>query len=119
MSAGPVGSFLREHPDGCSLAVRVQPGAKKTVISGVYGEGDEAQLKIAVKAPPVEGRANEALVAFLAEVFGVSRTSIAVAHGQSGRSKLVIVKTAKAAAARGRILEILEHCLTGGKTGVP
>ena len=64
--------MLREVGGGVTLAVRAQPGAKKTAIVGVYGEGEAAQLKIAVQAPPVEGRANEALIAFLAEMFGIA-----------------------------------------------
>ena len=55
------GEMLRAGAGGVTLAVRAQPGAKKTAIVGVYGEGNTAQLKIAVQAPPVEGRANEAL----------------------------------------------------------
>jgi uncharacterized protein (TIGR00251 family) len=58
MSAG----FVRAAADGVTLAVRAQPGAKKTAIIGIYGEGVAAQLKIAVQAPPVDGRANSALV---------------------------------------------------------
>ena len=63
--------MIRETKDGVTLAVRAQPGAKKTAIVGVYGEGAAAQLKIAVQAPPVEGRANEALIAFLADAFSL------------------------------------------------
>ncbi len=63
---------VRETAEGVTLAVRAQPGARKTAITGVYGEGASAQLKIAVHAPPVEGRANEALIAFLAEFFSMS-----------------------------------------------
>ena len=59
-----------------TLAVRAQPGAKKTAITGVYGEGESAQLKIAVHAPPVEGRANSALVAFLAETSHCRRIAV-------------------------------------------
>jgi uncharacterized protein len=62
--------MLRATAAGVTLAVRAQPGAKKTAITGVYGEGAAAQLKIAVHAPPLEGRANQALIAFLAETFG-------------------------------------------------
>ena len=54
--------MLRAAAGGVTLAVRAQPGAKKTAIIGVYGEGAAAQLKIAVQAPPVEGRANSALI---------------------------------------------------------
>ena len=61
--------MLRATQAGVTLAVRAQPGAKRTAIGGIYGEGATAQLKIAVQAPPLEGRANDALIAFLAETF--------------------------------------------------
>ncbi len=83
--------MLREVSGGVTLAVRAQPGAKKTAIVGVYGEGDSAQLKIAVHAPPVEGRANEALVAFLAELFGVPKRSVEIVSGELSRSKVFFV----------------------------
>ncbi|HEV2325687.1 MAG TPA: DUF167 domain-containing protein [Terracidiphilus sp.] len=79
--------MLRETRDGVSLAVRAQPGAKRTAITGVYGEGAAAQLKVAVNAPPVEGRANEALIAFLAEAFSVSRSAVELTSGELSRSK--------------------------------
>jgi uncharacterized protein (TIGR00251 family) len=103
MKLDPNASFLRDHPDGCSLAVRAQPGAKRNAILGVYGEAAEAQLRIALKAPPIEGRANEALIAFLAELFGLPRSEVSIAHGQSGRSKLVLLKALKTSDAQGRI----------------
>ena len=84
--------MLREVAGGVTLAVRAQPGAKKTAITGVYGEGDAAQLKIAVQAPPVEGRANEALVAFLAETFNVPRKSVELVSGELSRSKLFLLR---------------------------
>jgi uncharacterized protein (TIGR00251 family) len=82
MSSG----MLREVTGGVTLAVRAQPGAKKTAIVGVYGEGDVAQLKIAVQAPPVEGRANEALIAFLAEMLGLPKRSVELVSGELSRS---------------------------------
>jgi uncharacterized protein (TIGR00251 family) len=95
--------LLRDYPEGCSLAVRVQPGAKRNAILGIYGEATEAQLKIALKAPPIDGRANEALIAFLAELFGLPRSAIGIAHGQTGRSKLVTLKTGNTTDAQARI----------------
>jgi uncharacterized protein (TIGR00251 family) len=83
---------LREVAGGLTLAVRAQPGAKKTAIIGVYGEGDAAQLKIAVQAPPVEGRANEALIAFLAKTFGVPKRSVELVSGELSRSKVFVVR---------------------------
>lgn len=83
--------MLREVAGGVTLAVRAHPGAKKTAIVGVYGEGDTAQLKIAVQAPPVEGRANEALVAFLAELFGVPKRSVELVSGELSRNKVFLL----------------------------
>lgn len=77
---------------GVTLAVRAQPGAKKTAIAGVYGEGPGAQLKVAVHAPPLEGRANAALVAFLEETFSLPRNSVELLNGESGRSKVFLLR---------------------------
>ena len=84
--------MLRSVQGGVSLAVRAQPGAKKTAIVGVYGEGAAAQLKIAVQAPPVEGRANEALIRFLAETFGVAKRSVELVSGELSRSKVFALR---------------------------
>ena len=84
--------MLRETADGVTLAVRAQPGAKKTAVTGVYGEGPAAQLKIAVHPPPIEGRANEALVAYLAELFSVPRSHVALRSGETNRSKVFLLK---------------------------
>jgi len=84
--------MLRETAGGVTLAVRAQPGAKKTTIVGIYGEGDAAQLKIAVQAPPVEGRANEALIAFLAETFNLPKKSVELLSGELSRSKVFLLR---------------------------
>jgi uncharacterized protein (TIGR00251 family) len=84
--------FLRATAAGVTLAVRAQPGAKKTAITGVYGEGSTAQLKIAVHAPPLEGRANAALMEFLAECFGVSKNSVELMSGEASRSKVFLLR---------------------------
>lgn len=84
--------MLRESAEGVTLAVRVQPGAKKTAIIGMYGEGASAQLKIAVQAPPIEGRANEALIEFLADLFEIARSRVTLLSGQTSRSKVFLLK---------------------------
>ena len=84
--------MLRANAGGVTLAVRAQPGAKKTAITGVYGEGAAAQLKIAVHAPPLEGRANLALVAFLAETFGVAKNRVELVSGELSRSKVFLLR---------------------------
>ena len=85
--------MLREVAGGVTLAIRAQPGAKKTGILGVYGEGDAAQLKIAVQAPPVEGRANEALIAFLTETFGIPKRAVELVSGETSRSKVFLLRS--------------------------
>ena len=84
--------MLRAANGGVTLSVRAQPGAKKTSIVGVYGEGPTAQLKIALQAQPIEGRANSALIEFLAELFGVSKRSVELVSGQLSRSKVFLIR---------------------------
>jgi uncharacterized protein (TIGR00251 family) len=84
--------MLRETAEGVTLAVRAQPGAKKTAITGVYGQGATAQLKIAVQAPPIEGRANEALIAFLADLISVPRNRVALISGELSRGKVFLLQ---------------------------
>ena len=84
--------MLREVAAGVTLSIRAQPGAKKTAITGIYGEGATAQLKIAVQAPPIEGRANEALIAFLAKTFDLPRSSVALVSGELSRSKVFLLR---------------------------
>lgn len=95
--------MLRESAEGVTLAVRAQPGAKKTAIAGVYGEGDSAQLRIAVNAPPIEGRANEALIAFLSKHFGIPKSAIELISGELGRSKVFRLRGLTRAAAEIKI----------------
>ena len=72
--------------------MRLQPGARKTAIVGIYGEGATAQLKIAVQAPPIEGRANSALIEFLAEMFGVPKSYVELVSGELSRSKVFLLR---------------------------
>jgi hypothetical protein len=97
--------MIRATPAGVTLAVRVQPGAKKTAITGVYGEGPAAQLKIAVQAPPIEGRANSALIAILAELFALPRNKVELVTGELSRSKVFLL--------RGVMFEQIQARLSG------
>ena len=81
--------------------MRAQPGAKKTAITGVYGEGATAQLKIAVHAPPLEGRANAALIAFLADIFSRLKFAVELTSGDSSRSKVFLLRGRRYAAPGG------------------
>jgi hypothetical protein len=95
--------MLRVAKDGVTLAVRAQPGARTTAIAGVYGEGASAQLKIAVNAPPLEGRANEALIAFLAELFSLPKSAVSLTSGASSRSKVFLLRGISLAQAKAEI----------------
>jgi len=90
---------LRETEAGVSFAVRVQPRASRTAIAGVLGDA----LKVAVAAPPVEGRANEALVRFFTELFEVPRSAVEIVSGGSSRNKVVRVAGVSADWVRGRL----------------
>jgi uncharacterized protein (TIGR00251 family) len=89
---------IRDTDEGCSFQVRLQPRARK---SGFQGESGEA-LKVAVNAPPIEGRANAALIEYLAEFLKVSRRSVTIASGERSRLKMVRVQGVSAEEARRR-----------------
>ncbi|MGA2886710.1 MAG: DUF167 domain-containing protein [Terracidiphilus sp.] len=97
--------MLRATAAGVTVAVHAQPGAKKTAITGVYGEGAAAQLKIAIHAPPLEGRANHALIAFLSETFNVPKSEVELIAGELSRSKVFLL--------RGVTLKAAESILSG------
>jgi uncharacterized protein len=100
--------FLRSTPAGITLAVRARPGARKTAITGIYGEGATAQLKIAVHVPPVEGRANEALIAFLADTFSLPRNSVELISGKLGRSKVFLLRGVTMEQAQRELASLLQ-----------
>ena len=72
------------------LTLHVQPGASRTEYAGLHGDAH----KIRLAAPAVEGRANEALVDFLARAFGVRKSDVAIVSGASARRKIVRVSGA-------------------------
>lgn len=80
-------SWFVEAEDAITLTVHVQPGAKRTEAAGLHGDA----LKIRLAAPPVDGQANEALIAFLAEAFGVPKRQVKLISGHASRSKRVRV----------------------------
>jgi uncharacterized protein (TIGR00251 family) len=95
---------FRETTAGVSFAVRVQPRASRTAIVGISGEGDKAALKIALAAPPVEGKANEALIRFLAEQMDLPRSAIEIVSGGQSRNKIVRVAGVDVGHVRSRLL---------------
>ncbi len=89
--------WLRVAADGrLTLTLHIQPGAKKTEVAGEHGDA----LKIRLAAPPVDGKANAALLAFIAERLGVSRSAVTLKSGQTSRRKVVEVEGASVEAVR-------------------
>ena len=98
--------MVRAVEGGVTLAVRALPGAKrKTAILGVYCEGEKEQLKIAVQAPPIDGRANSALIEFLADKFGVAKSYVELVSGELSRSKVFMIRGVRLGTAEALIKE--------------
>jgi len=78
---------ITEAAGGVTFAVRVVPRASKDEIAGIHGDA----VRIRVTAPPVEGRANEALIAFLAKQLGVRKSQVEIVAGATSRRKMIRV----------------------------
>ena len=90
---------IRDTAGGATFAVKVQPRAKKNAIVGELGD----TLKLALTAPPVEGRANEACIEFFANLLDVPRSSITIASGETSRRKVIRIAGIAADELRRRI----------------
>ena len=76
------------------LAIHATPGAKRTEAAGLHGDA----LRVRLGAAPVDGKANEALIAWAASTFGVPKKQVELLHGAAGRQKVLAVQLADAAA---------------------
>jgi len=83
--------WAQETSDGVELHIRVRPGARKAAIVGVRND----ELLVDIDAPAHEGKANLALVKFLAKALGASSAQVVIVSGQRGRSKVLRVLGAK------------------------
>jgi uncharacterized protein (TIGR00251 family) len=92
--------WLRPSGDGAILILHIQPGARRSEIAGVHGEA----LKIRLAAPPVDGKANAALLEFLATALATAKSRLTLVAGQSSRSKRVAVHGLAVAEIRARLL---------------
>ncbi len=95
---------LHDGRKGAALAVRVTPRARKNEIVEVLSDGT---VKVHLTAPPVEGKANEALLKYLAGVLEVPISRLEIVAGATGRDKLVSVVDMDAAALHRKIVEHL------------
>lgn len=81
-------AWYSREGDTLTLVLHVQPGAKRSEIAGLHGEA----LKIRLAAPPIEGRANEALLRFIADCFKVPQRNVEIRQGAQSRHKRVEVR---------------------------
>ena len=79
--------WIRETSKGVLLPVRAVPRASKNEIQGVHGDA----LKVRLQAPPVEGKANQALIRFLSESLEIPRAQLSISSGETGRNKAVLI----------------------------
>ncbi len=93
-------SWMVAAGDGVTVRLHIQPGAKKTEVVGLHGEA----LKIRLAAPPVDGKANACLLAFLADRLGVAKAAIRMVSGDTSRAKRVRIDGVEPSVVRERLL---------------
>jgi uncharacterized protein len=95
---------VQESAKGITFAVKVHPRARKNAITGLVGDA----LKLAITAPPVEGKANQAVTEFFADLFAIPRSSVTIASGETSRNKIVRIS----GLGRGSLEQRLSEALT-------
>lgn len=104
-ATAPLAAFLRADKHGnVVMEVQLIPNAAKTHVGGLYGEPGQLALKVRLNAPPVDGKANEALIKWLTGQLGISRTSIELVRGKTSRRKQFKLSVETAAKADWRKL---------------
>jgi uncharacterized protein (TIGR00251 family) len=84
-------AWYRSEGNSITLTLHIQPGAKRSEVAGLHGDA----LKIRLAAPPIEGRANEALLRFIADSFDVPLRQVELLRGAQSRHKVVTVADSK------------------------
>ena len=100
---------LQPLPDGSLLLrLHVQPRAAANGLAGVHGD----MLKIRLTTPPIDGKANKAVIAYLAKLFRLPKSAFVIKSGQQSRNKTVVIKGADQQQVRselGTLLDLLEN----------
>lgn len=95
--------YLTPTGKGCGIRVFVQPRASRTHIVGLH----DGMVKLAIAAPPVEGRANKEVVAFFSKLFAVSKSDIQIVSGEHSRRKICVIGTLDETLLRGTLAPLL------------
>jgi hypothetical protein len=96
---------VSESAKGVSFSIKVHPRARKNAITGVTGDA----LKLSLTAPPVDGKANQAVIEFFADLFAIPRSSVTIASGETSRNKVVRISGLDRASVVKRLAEALER----------
>jgi uncharacterized protein len=96
---------IQEDAKGITFAVKVHPRARKNAITGAVGDA----LKLSLTAPPVEGKANQAVIEFFADLFAIPRSSVTIASGETSRKKIVRIAGVSKPAAEQTLVENLKQ----------
>ncbi len=98
-------TYLREQGDGTSvsLSVHVQPKASRTRIAGLHGDA----LKLCITSPPVDGKANAAVIEFFAKLFKIPKAAVTLASGETSRDKRLVLTGISTAQAEVVLLPLL------------
>lgn len=91
---------IEETNDGVLVHVYARPRASRTKVAGLHG----TRIKLQIAAPPVDGAANQAIVEFLADSLGVSKSAVKFRSGETGKRKTLFVEGATLADARAALL---------------
>ena len=83
----------------CRIKLRIIPNAKRSVVAGAHGDA----IKLKIAAPAIEGKANEALVEFLASTLGVPQRDVTILRGAKSRDKFIEITSLDEASARARL----------------
>ncbi|HEX6504526.1 MAG TPA: DUF167 domain-containing protein [Terriglobales bacterium] len=92
---------VQDVSGGASFAVKVHPRARRNGITGIVGDA----LKLDLTAPPIDGKANQSCMDFLAELLEVPPSSVTIAAGHNSRNKIIRVEGLSAEQVRGRLQE--------------
>jgi len=80
--------WIKTAKDGVVISIHLSPRASRDAVDGLHGDS----LKVKIKAPPVDGKANAYLLAFLAQTLGVAKASVSLERGETSREKTVLVR---------------------------
>lgn len=91
--------MIKEHAEGVSISLHILPNAPRTEIIGLHGN----HLKIKIKAPPVDGKANEEIIKFFSRYFEISRNRCEILRGEKSKSKVILLRGLTLTAVQNRL----------------